>query len=352
MKISVVIPCRNERRHIEPLMASIMAQQLDPGDELEILIADGMSNDGTRELLNKLMRQRPGEIVLIDNPERIVSTGLNAAIRAASGEVIVRMDVHTVYAEDYIRECVRVLRETNADSVGGPWVARSQDGPVAEAIAAAFQSPFCCGGGKAHKAEYEGEIDTVYLGCWRRDAFERAGLFDPQLVRNQDDEFHFRLRRRGGRVWQSPRIRSWYTPRSSLRAVFRQYLQYGYWKVAVMRKHRGLAAWRQAMPALFVASLAILAVAIAIAWALGAGPIANAVAWLLAGEIAVYAAACIVAAAMLSRSVRMGARLLTPVVIAIYHIAYGLGFLAGLATQLRARKGQVAQSRLFTALSR
>src|SRR4029079_12096194 len=179
MKISIVIPCRNERSHIEPLMASIMGQQLDPGDDLEILIADGMSDDGTRELLNKLMRQRPDEIMLIDNPGRIVSTGLNAAIQAARGEIVVRMDVHTVYANDYIRECVRTLRETSADSVGGPWVARRGDGVVSEAITAAFHSPFCCGGGKAHNAEYEGEIDTVYLGCWRRDAFEKAGLFDP-----------------------------------------------------------------------------------------------------------------------------------------------------------------------------
>lgn len=350
MKISVVIPCRNERRHIELLMLSILAQQLDPGDELEVLVADGMSDDGTRELLRGLMQKHP--ISLIDNPERIVSTGLNAAIEASRGDVVVRMDVHTVYAPDYIRECVRTLQETGADSVGGPWVARPNQDAVSEAIATAFHSPFCCGGGKAHNAEYEGEIDTVYLGCWRRDVFERVGLFDPELVRNQDDEFHFRLRRQGGRVWQSPRIQSWYTPRSSLRALFRQYMQYGYWKVAVMRKHRGLAALRQAIPALFVASAIAGLLAIAISAAFGASVVAKGMAILLASVFAIYAAACIIAALLLPSSVRLRARLLAPYTIAIYHSAYGLGFLAGVLTLLRKPKARAGQSRLFTALSR
>jgi glycosyltransferase involved in cell wall biosynthesis len=350
MKISVVIPCRNERRHIEPLMSSILGQQLDSGDELEILVADGMSDDGTRELLTRLMETQP--VSLIDNPERIVSTGLNAAIQASTGEIIVRMDVHTIYAPDYIRECVRALRETGADSVGGPWVAKPNAGPVSEAIAAAFHSPFCCGGGKAHNAEYEGEIDTVYLGCWRRDAFSRAGMFDPELVRNQDDEFHFRLRRQGGKVWQSPRIRSWYTPRSSLRALFRQYMQYGYWKVAVMRKHRGLAAWRQAMPALFVTSLIAGVLAVAISAMLGVSFVAKLLAISLFSVLAVYAAACITAAAFLPASVSLPVRFLVPMVIAIYHGAYGWGFVAGILTLFRGPQKPAQQSRFFTALSR
>jgi hypothetical protein len=262
------------------------------------------------------------------------------------------MDVHTIYAPDYIGECVRTLRETGADSVGGPWVARPNPDAVSEAIAAAFHSPFCCGGGKAHNARYEGEIDTVYLGCWRREAFERAGLFDPDLVRNQDDEFHFRLRLQGGRVWQSPRIQSWYTPRSSVRGLFRQYMQYGYWKVAVMRKHRGLAAWRQAVPALFVASAAAGLVAIAIAALAGVSEFAKGMAILLGSVLAIYAAACIIAALLLPRSVRLRARLLVPLTIAIYHSAYGLGFLAGVLTLLRKPTARTSQSRLFTALSR
>src|SRR5579862_9556598 len=212
MKISVMIPCRNEKRHIGEFLDSLLDQDLDPGWDLEILVADGMSDDGTREALRQYAERAPS-VRMIDNPSRIVSTGLNAAIDASSGDIIIRMDAHTVYARDYIRECVRVLHETGADNVGGPWVAKGR-GPVGRAIAAAFQSPFCCGGGKAHDVNYEGEVDTVYLGCWPRSVFDRVGRFDPELVRNQDDEFNFRLRRAGGKVWQSPRIQSTYTPRS------------------------------------------------------------------------------------------------------------------------------------------
>ena len=167
------------------------------------------------------------------------------------------MDAHSEYASDYIRQCLQVLDETGADNVGGPWIARGE-GYIGLAIAAVFQSPFAVGGARGHNPEYEGEIDTVYLGCWRRELFDRIGFFDEELVRNQDDEFNLRLVRAGGRIWQSPRIRSWYRPRGSLRDLFRQYLQYGYWKVRVIQKHRRPAAIRHLAPAGLVISLALL----------------------------------------------------------------------------------------------
>src|SRR5262249_53760198 len=157
-----------------------------------------------------------------------------AAIRAAQGSIIIRMDVHTEYASDYIRQCLAVLQETGADNVGGPWVAKG-NGLVSSAIAAAFQSPFAVGGARGHDFHYEGAIDTVYLGCWPREVFDRIGLFDEEFVRNQDDEFNLRLARAGGKIWQSPRIKSWYRPRGSLKALWRQYVQYGYWKVRVIQ---------------------------------------------------------------------------------------------------------------------
>src|SRR5579863_3983984 len=258
MRISIVIPCRNEQQHINDFLDSLLAQDLPPDWRMEILVADGMSTDGTREILRQYAARVPS-VRIIDNPGRIVSTGLNAAIQEAAGEVIIRMDAHTTYAPDYILECVKALETSGAENVGGPWVAVGR-GTVSKAIAAAFRSPFCTGGGKAHDPNHEGEVDTVYLGCWPRMVFKVAGLFDPDLVRNQDDEFNFRLRRLGGRIWQSPRIRSSYTPRGSLVALFRQYMQYGYWKVAVIRKHRSLASWRHAVPPLFVASIVLGAV--------------------------------------------------------------------------------------------
>ncbi len=350
MKISIIIPCRNEKSHICKFLDSLLAQDLDPHWELEILVADGLSDDGTRDLLRQYSRRMPA-VRLIDNPGRIVSTGLNAAIDAASGEIVIRMDAHTIYARDYIRQCVEVLRASGADNVGGPWVAEGH-GIVGQAIAAAFRSPFCTGGGKAHDPSYEGEVDTVYLGCWRRSVFDRIGMFDPDLVRNQDDELNFRLRRLGGRIWQSPRIKSSYAPRSSLAALFRQYLQYGFWKVAVIRKHRALASWRHAGPALFVASI-LTGLALAALTELLRMP---ALAWMAAAAVgaalAIYALACCVAATTFARRLNIRSLLLLPLVIGIYHVAYGLGFLAAICNLRRRPADSAPAPGYFTALTR
>src|SRR5215472_14928877 len=154
--VSIVVPCRNEADYIEAALRSILAQETPTGG-FEVIVADGMSDDGTREILQKLAGEDP-RLRFIDNPGRIVSTGLNQAIRVARGEIIARMDAHTEYAPDYIRQCVTVLEETGADNVGGAWVAKG-DGLVSSAIAAAFQSPFAAGGATGHDPSYEGAVD-------------------------------------------------------------------------------------------------------------------------------------------------------------------------------------------------
>jgi len=350
VKISVIIPCRNEKRHISEFLDSLLTQDLEPNWQVEILVADGLSDDGTREVLRQYSKRAP-QVRMIDNPGRIVSTGLNAAIGAATGEVIIRMDAHTVYARDYIRECVGALQASGADNVGGPWVAEGR-GVVGRAIAAAFRSRFCTGGGKAHDSNYEGEVDTVYLGCWVRSVFDRVGMFDPQLVRNQDDEFNFRLLRSGGRIWQSPRIKSTYTPRASIVGLFRQYMQYGFWKVAVIRKHRALASWRHVVPVLFVSSILLALVSIALAGVLGAPTLAIALSAALATGLGVYVLACVAAALPFARSLDWRALLILPGVMAVYHVAYGLGFLTGLIKLAKRTPEGAAADPLFTALTR
>jgi succinoglycan biosynthesis protein ExoA len=351
MKISIVVPCRNEAAHIRDFLDSALAQQLDPGQEIEVLIADGMSTDQTRELVEEYATRVPA-VRVIDNPGQIVSTGLNAAIRAARGEIIVRMDGHTVYAPDYVRQCARVLQESGADNVGGPWVAKGR-GRMGRAIAAAFGSRFCAGGGRAHDAQYEGEVDTVYLGCWRREVFDKAGWFDPELVRNQDDEFNFRLRRLGMRVWQSPRIRSEYTPRESLKALFRQYSQYGFWKVAVIRKHRAMASARHAAPGLFVASILTLVVLIGIGAGARLPGLARASGEVLGVEAGVYALACVGAALAMAGTLEWRSLLAVPAVIATYHVSYGLGFLAGAVRWMfRGKQRGGRPAGFFTAITR
>jgi len=228
--------------------------------------------------------------------------------------------VHTKYASDYVQQCLKVLKETGADNVGGPWVAQGK-GLVSQSIAAAFQSPFGVGGARGHNPEYEGVVDTVYLGCWPRGIFDRVGLFDEQLVRNQDDEFNFRLSRLGGKIWQSPRIKSWYFPRGSLKTLFQQYMQYGYWKVRVIRKHKYPASLRHLIPACFVFLLMLLPL-LSLKW-----PVAG---WGWLGVVGTYVVANLIASVL--TSVRHGWKILPilPIVFGCYHFAYGWGFLRGI----------------------
>ncbi len=326
--VSLIAPCRNELAHLPAFFASVDAQELPPGWTMELVVADGGSDDGSRAAL-EARALLDARLAVVDNPRRIVSSGLNAALARARGAVLVRLDMHTRYAPDYVARCLEALAETGADNVGGPWHAEGT-APMQRAIAAAFQSPWLAGGARSRRLDWSGWVDTVYLGAWPRATFERVGGFDESLVRNQDDEHNLRLVRAGGRVWQSAAIRSWYTPRGSVGALFRQYFQYGYWKPFVMRKHGQAAALRQLVPGLFVAALgAALGV-----WLLGGPGMPAAV---LAGT---YALA--VAAASTAIAARAGWALWPrlPAVIAAYHLGYGLGSLVGWADVLRgARRG-------------
>lgn len=325
--VSIVIPCRNEKDHIESCLRSILAQDALPGG-FEIIVADGMSDDGTREMLDRLADHTPC-LRVIDNPGRIVSTGLNVAIREARSPIIVRMDAHTEYAPDYLFQCVSVLRETGADNVGGPWVAHGQ-GVVGQAIAAAFHSPFAVGGARGHNARHEGLVDTVYLGCWLRKVFDHFGFFDEELVRNQDDEFNLRLTRAGGKIWQSPRIRSWYQPRNSLLSLWRQYQQYGYWKVRVIQKHQLPASVRHLIPGFFVLALILLPV-----WGLW-WPFAL---WCWLALLGVYIVTTLGASLLTAARTQWNIVPLLPLVFACYHFSYGYGFLRGIWDFLLRRRG-------------
>jgi succinoglycan biosynthesis protein ExoA len=315
--VSVVVPCRNEKDHIHACLRSILAQELSPED-FEIIVADGMSDDETRDILEQLAAEDP-RLRVIDNPGRIVSTGLNTAIRVARGAVIIRMDAHTEYAADYIRQCVAVLRETGADNVGGPARTKCR-GYLQSAICAAYHSPFAVGGARFHQVEYEGEVDTVTYGCWPRKVFDQIGFFDEELIRNQDDEFNLRLKRRGGKIWQSPRIMSWYKPRSSLRSLFRQYMQYGYWKVRVIQKHRMPASARHLVPGSFVLSLMVLPL-ISLWWPLAA--------WAWLGLVGVYSVCNSAVSMLIAARQQWNLLPLLPLVFACYHFSYGYGFLRG-----------------------
>jgi hypothetical protein len=311
---------------------------------------------------------QPSHLRVIDNPGKIVSTGLNAAIRAARGEIIVRMDAHTEYAPDYVRQCVATLKATGADNVGGP--ARTKaDGWMPQAVAAAYHSPFAAGGARFHDVGYEGYVDTVTYGCWRKSAFEKFGYFDEELVRNQDDEHNLRIVRGGGKIYQSPWIRSWYRPRGSLSALFHQYMQYGYWKVRVIQKHKLPASWRHLVPGAFVLVLLALFAVSVFGFCLSAFSFHPSsfspadlrpptslsdrlfVSALRALLLALGAYLVAVLAASLAISAKAGWRLLPalPLVFPCYHIGYGWGFLRGVWDFVVRRCGAAAG---FTRLTR
>lgn len=323
--ISVIVPCRNERQHIDAFCDSAIGQVLPEGWRMEVLVADGDSDDGTRERLQERCAADP-RLLLVDNPGRIVSTGLNACIARAQGRIIARLDVHSQFAPDYLAQCIQALERTGADNVGGPWVARGS-GPTGAAVAAAFQCRWVVGGARSRDADFEGSVDTVYLGCWPRSVFERFGTFDESLVRNQDDEHNLRLRLGGAHVWQSRLIRSTYHPRNSLRHLFSQQRQYGYWRPFVMRKHGQPGALRQLVPAIFVAA-ACASVAL-LPWTVI--PFAS-----LALAYGGYLLAASAAAARAAGDWSLLPRL--PAAIAAFHLGYGLGTWQGLWDVVQSRK--------------
>ena len=295
---------------------------------MEVLIADGMSEDGTRAVLDEFDK-KCSVLRVIDNPEKIAATGLNYAIWEAKGEIILRMDAHSLYAPDYVRTCIEVLQETNADNVGGPALTRAS-GYIPEAIAHGFHVPFAVGGARFRDPEYEGPVSTVPYGCWRKSTLDAVGLFDTELVRGQDDELNFRIVSKGGKVWQSPKIVSWYQPRASLSALFRQFFLNGFWKVAAVRKHRRPASLRNLVPAasLLAGTVSLLGAEAASLARMGA--LQNALIAVLLTFGGVYLGASLTSATFVAR--REGWKFLPilPVVFATYQLPYALGFLAGL----------------------
>ena len=326
-RISVIAPMWNEARHIEQFVADLAAQDFD-GD-VELIVADGRSTDGSVELLRAAAKRHGLDLKVLDNPDRWVSAGLNKCLREATGDLIVRVDCHSGYPPDYLRQCARVAEETGADNVGGVFIPRGETG-IERAVGAAMDSPFGGIHWTRHGSDERVEVDTVPYGAFRPAAFERAGLFDESLVRNQDDEFNLRLRLAGGRIVLDTSIRIFYTPRGSYRRVFRQYYEYGFWKPVVMRKHGRVVSVRSLVPGAFVGSLVVLG---------ALAPWFTPAALLLAAELGLYTAGALAFGAAAVR--RSGERwsLLPRVVAALptFHVAYGVGTIAGWARALRPR---------------
>ena len=245
------MPVLNEERHLEHAVRAIFAQDY-PGP-MEVCLALGPSTDATNDVALRIQANEP-RLRIVDNQTGKTPAALNAAIRATSGDVVVRVDGHSVLSPDYITRSVETLQRTGAANVGGVQKTVGTT-PFEEAVAVAMASPFSMGGARFHTGGEEGPVDTVYLGVFKREAIEQVGLFDESLIRNQDYELNIRLREAGHTVWFDPELEVEYRPRPTFRSLARQYAEYGTWKRQVLRLHPKSLKLRQIVPPIALITL-------------------------------------------------------------------------------------------------
>ncbi|HDS74262.1 MAG TPA: glycosyltransferase family 2 protein [Firmicutes bacterium] len=317
--VSVIMPIRNEGTFIEQSLGAVLDQDY-PQDLLEVLVVDGMSDDGTRETVRSILEHTDISGQLLDNPHRIVPTAMNIGIQAAKGSIIVRVDGHTIIETDYVRRAVEALRRTGAHNVGG-LMRPVPSGYVPRAVAAAMSSPFGVGASIFHYAEREAEADTVYLGVYPKWVLEHVGMYDEEFVRNQDDELNDRVRKAGGRIMLCPELKSAYYPRSTLKKLAKQYFQYGWWKVRCYQKHPKHVGKGHLAPTAFV---------VALISGLALSTLNRIVGLLWLTMMALYLIGATASAIRLGPKYGWSLVPIMPIVFFTIHVSYGLGMLLGI----------------------
>lgn len=330
--VSVILPVRNEARYIEACIERLIDQDY-PSARMEILVVDGRSSDDTRAKLRLLQQRHPHvALTVLDNPAKGIAPALNIAVRAARGEVIVRMDGHSVPAKDYVSACIAALRRSGATSVGGIVEAVGST-PFGAAVALVTTHRLGAGDAKYRVGSEPGFVDTVPFGAFRRDIFDRIGPFDESMARNEDYEFNVRIRAAGERIYLDPAIAFTYTPRGTVRGLWSQYFQYGWWRVETFRRHPRSMRMRQIIPPAFVATLLALTLA---------APMTRLAAHGL-GLLAFAYVVVVFATAWRLAGSRRASALHVALAFAIVHVAWGLGFLTNLVTVGRFPYGSRSQ---------
>lgn len=342
LSVSVILPCRNEARAIGSCLQSIVESEY-PKEQLELIVVDGRSDDGTREIVAEFSKNYSW-IRLLDNERGITPAALNIGIRSSKSQIVIRMDAHTQYPPDYISKLVEWIERSKADNVGGICITQPAN-PTSKAHAIAIGLSHPWGVGNSHfriGVTAPKWVDTVPFGCYRREVFEKIGLFDERLIRNQDDEFNHRLIKSGGRILLVPEIVSYYAARESLLKIWTMYYQYGYFKPLAVRTVGAVMTIRQLVPSVFVMS-SILTATLA--------PWSTLMAVLFGSIIASYGMMnlCIGVSIAVKGGLRCG--FWSTVVFPILHISYGLGYLKGLFDFFILRK-QAASDPLAFRLSR
>ena len=309
--ISVVCPVYNESAYISKLLDFYINAL--PSDK-ELLLIDGNSTDDTCAIIKTYMAQHP-DIYLLNNPQRIVPYALNKAIENAKGDIIIRLDAHTDYSIDYFEKIVEVFKNTDADIVGGPMRIAKGD-IIQNAIGYATCTAFGVGNSSFHFPDYKGYADSVYLGAWKKSIFKTTGLFDVAFKRNQDDEFHYRAKSLGFKIYQHPDIKLYYHPRKTLGLLFKQYYQYGLYKPLVLHKIKSAVSIRHLIPALFVLYLLSILVSFILSFYIGLIPL---LIYILGDLFFTF------------RSKKPITEMLAIMVVyPVLHLSYGIGFIGGL----------------------
>jgi len=321
-KVSVIIPCHNEEQYIGPCLKSILQNDFNQND-LEILVVDGKSEDRTREIVSNYSKKNTC-IKLLDNPGENTPAALNIGIRHTSGEIIIRMDAHAEYPANYISRLVHYLDDLKADNVGGAWLTLPSAYTVkARAIVAAITSLF--GVGNAYyrlNIKQIKKVDTVPYGCYRRSLFDKIGMFDDRLVRNQDDEFNARFRKNGGKIFLIPEIQLKYYARSTIKSLWKMFYQYGLYKPMVNRLIGKPTTARQFVPFFFVLFFILFL------------PLSIVISWLQPVSLMIlvfYIGVNIITSIWIAfQKEDYNLLVWLPFVFFVVHFSYGLGYLAGL----------------------
>jgi succinoglycan biosynthesis protein ExoA len=318
--VSIIIPCFNEQDTILKLLQAVYAQSF-PRTDLEVVIADGMSTDGTRAQIAAFSDSHPElHIAVVENPVRNIPAALNCALRESQGEIIVRLDAHSMPYPDYIQRCVADLEAGLGQNVGGVWEIRpGAQTWAAQSIAAAASPPLGVGDALYRHTNKAAQVDTVPFGAFKRELLALVGFFDETLRTNEDYEFNTRIRKSGGIIWLDPAIRSVYFARATLAELAKQYFRYGFWKWRMLRRYPETIRWRQGLPPVFTLSL-IIGIALA--------PFHAVFQFILVVELFIYILTLFIAGVM--AAVRQKKDYLSaglPLAIATMHITWGTGFL-------------------------
>ena len=322
-KVSIIIPCYNESTTI-PLLLDALIDQTYPLDIMDVIIADGGSTDGTRRVISNWQDQHPTlNISVIPNPKRSIPAALNCAIRAATGDIIIRLDAHSKPNLDYVKRVVFLLEDGQAENVGGVWdIQPSSKHWISQSIAQAAAHPIGVGDARYRFSEKPAYVDTVPFGAFYRTLIDKVGLFDETLLTNEDYEFNTRIRQHGGKIWLDPQIQAVYYARGNLKALARQYWRYGYWKWHMLRRYPETLRWRQALPPLFILTLLASGV-----FAIFFRPFL----WLFLALIAIYTAVLLLTGLQLALKHHEPRFIIgVPLAIACMHFSWGSGFLWGI----------------------